>query len=63
MNRLGHINLGGYVSAKSLVHEAEERIKVNLIVLAAIDYSVDNTLEVIEDLNVRDIVLRHCLSI
>ena len=59
MNRLGHINLGGYVSAKSLVHEAEERIKVNLIVLAAIDYFVNNLLEVIEDMNVGDVFHRH----
>ena len=51
------------MSAKSLVHEAEERIKVNLIVLAAIDDFVNNLLEVIEDLNVRDIVHGHILSI
>ena len=51
------------MSAKSLVHEAEERIKVNLIVLAAIDNSVDNHLEVAENLNVRDVVLSHSLSI
>ena len=59
MNRLGHINLYGYVSAKSLVHEAEERVKINLIVLAAIDYFVNNLLEVIEDMNVGDVFHRH----
>ena len=45
--------------AKSLVHEAEERVKINLIVLAAIDYFVNNLLEVIEDMNVRDVFHRH----
>ena len=49
--------------AKSLVHEAEERVKINLIVLAAINYFVNNVLEIIEDLHVGDIVHRHIMSI
>ena len=47
----------------SLIHEAEERVKVNLIVLAAIDNLVHNLLEVIEDLNVGDVFLGHVMSV
>ena len=47
----------------SLVHEAEESVEVNLVVLAASDYLIDNGLHVLENLDVRNITLRNRFSI